>query len=74
MHEAAHHKARSRTTGQVQSRSLLHAKVSGQATLGKEVCWELNSTAKASTDHSSTHTTVHALDTFTLVDFAQSIK
>lgn len=74
MHEAAHHKTRSRTAGQVQSRSLLHAQVSGQATLGKEVGWELDSTAKASTNHSSTHTTVNALDTFTLVDLAQSIK
>lgn len=74
MHKAAHYKARSSTTGQVQSRSLLHAEVSGQATLCKEVCWELDSTAEASTDHSSIHTTVHALDTFALVDLAQSIK
>lgn len=52
----------------------MHAKVSGQATLGKEICWELDSTAKASTDHSRINTTVNALDTFTLVDPAQSIK
>lgn len=74
MHEAAHHKARSRTAGQVQRRSLFHAQVSGQATFGKEVCRELDSTAKASTDHSRSHTTVHALDTFAFVDLAQSIK
>lgn len=74
VHEAAHHKSRSSTTGQVQSRSFLHAKVPGQAALGKEVCGELDGTAKTRTDHSSAHTTVHALDAFTPVNLAQTVK
>lgn len=74
MHKAAHHKTRGRTTGQMQTRSFLHAKMPAQSALGKEICGKLDSAAETGTDHSSAHSAVHALDTFALVDFAQSVK
>lgn len=74
VHKAAHHKARGRTTGQMQSRPFLHVQMSGQSALGKEICGKLDSAAETGTDHSGTHSAVHAFDTFALVDFAQSVK
>jgi hypothetical protein len=58
----------------MQTRAFLHTQVAGQTALGKEVCGELDSTAKTSTDHGSSNTTVDTLDTLTLVDLAQSIN
>ncbi len=74
MHEAAHHKARCRATSQVQSRTFLHTQVPSQAALGKEVRGELNSTAEASTDHSSSNATVNTLNTLTSIDLAQPVE
>lgn len=74
MHEAAHHKARSGTTGKMQSRAFFHAKVSGETSLSKEIGRELNSTAKAGTNHSSSHSPIDTLDTFTFINLAQSVK
>lgn len=74
MHEAAHDKARCRTTSQMQSGTLLHSQVPCQATLGKEVCGELNSTAETGTDHSSPNATVNTLHTLAPVDLAQTIN
>lgn len=74
MHEAAHNEARSCATGQMQSRTLLHTQVAGQTALGKEVCGELHGTTETRADHSSTDTTVDALDALALVDLAKAIK
>lgn len=74
MHEAAHNKARCRTASQVQSRAFLHTQVPSQAALGKEVCGELDGTAKAGTDHSGPNATVNTLDTLTSIDLAQAIE
>ena len=74
MHKAAHDKARRRATSQVQSRTFLHTQVPSQAALGKEVGGELNSTAEAGTDHSSSNTTINTLDTLTSIDLAQTVE
>lgn len=74
MHEAAYDETRACTTGKVQGRSFLHAKVLGQAALSKEVCRKLDSTAETRANHSCADTSVHAFDTFTVVDLAQAVE
>lgn len=57
----------------MQSRAVLHVQVASQTALDKEVRGKLNSAAETGTDHSCVNTTVNALDTLSLVNFAESI-
>lgn len=70
MHKAAHNKARSGATSQMQSRAFLHTQMPSQATLSKEVCGELDSTAEAGTNHRGPNATVYTLNTLASIDLA----
>ena len=73
MHEAAHNKAGCCTTGEMKSRPLFNSQMTVKATLGKEVCGELDRAAETCANHSSPYTSIYTLHAFAAVNLAEAI-
>jgi len=73
VHETAHNKAGCRTTGEMKSRSLFDSQMAVEATLGEEVCGELDRAAETCADHSRSYTSIYTLHTFAAVNLAETI-
>lgn len=73
MHNAADHKATHRTAGEMQGWSLLHAEMSDQSSLGKEVSRELDRASKTSSNHGGRNTTVQSSYALGAVNVVQAV-
>ena len=58
VHDAAHDESRASRRHEMQSRTLLQAKVFYKVALGEEVCWKLNTGSETSSDHGGYNTTI----------------
>jgi len=74
MHNTTNHKPANRAAGKMQPHPLLQTKVLLQPPLRKKVGGQLHTAAKASPDHSGTHTPIQSLEPFSPANSPEAVN